>query len=74
MNDYVLFIRDHGAKDVVDFHPDKASAQRALAAYVTAKTGQDVPSDPEAAGEVIAAYFDRDQTFYTIAGVPAGSR
>ena len=74
MNKFVLFIRDHGAKDVLDFHPDEASAHKALAAYVTEKTGRDLPSDPGDADEAIAAYFDRDRTFYTIAGVPAGAR
>ena len=74
MTKYVLFIWDHGAKDVLDFHPSEMSAKKALAAYVTKKTGRDLPSDPEAAGEEIANYFNRDKTFYAIAGVPAGAR
>ncbi|MDJ0277619.1 hypothetical protein QLH51_12515 [Sphingomonas sp. 2R-10] len=73
MNKFVLFIRDHGSADVLDFHPDQASAQRALEAYVSEKTGQPVPSDPDAAEQVIARYFDRDKSFFAIAGVPAGS-
>jgi len=74
MNKFVLFIRDHGAKDVLDFHPDEASAHKALAAYVTQKTGHDLPMDADAAAEAIAAYFDPKRTFYTIAGIPAGTR
>lgn len=73
MNKFVLFIRDHGAADMLDFHPDQASAQSALEAYVTAKTGQELPSDPAAAEQAIANYFDHDKTFFAIAGVPAGS-
>jgi len=73
MNKFVLFIRDHGAADVLDFHPDQASAQSALEAYVTEKIGQPLPSAPAAAEQVIASYFDRDNTFFAIAGVPAGS-
>lgn len=74
MTKYVLFIRDQGAKDVLDFHSREMSAKKALAAYVTKKTRRDLPSDPEAAVEEIASYFNRDKTFYTIAGVPAGVR
>ncbi len=74
MNKFVLFIRDHGAKDVLDFHADEASAHKALAAYVTQKTGRDLPTDADAAAEAIAAYFDPERTFYTIAGIPAGMR
>ncbi|MBD8546907.1 hypothetical protein [Sphingomonas sp. CFBP 8760] len=74
MNKFVLFIRDHGAKDVLDFHADEASAHKALAAYVTQKTGRDLPTDADAAAEAIAAYFDPARTFYTIAGIPAGTR
>ena len=73
MTRYVLFIRDHGAVDTLDFHPDQKSAQRALQAYVTEKTGQAMPSAPEAVEQVIARYFDRDRTFFAIAGVPAGT-
>jgi hypothetical protein len=74
MSKIVLFIRDHGADDAVSFHPDKAAAYEALAAYVTERTGRDLPTDAEAKADAIAAYFDPDQTFYTIAGVPAGAR
>jgi hypothetical protein len=74
MTKYVLFIRDHGTNDVLDFHPSEMSAKKALVAYVTEKTGRDVPSDPEAAVEEIASYFNRDKTFYAIAGVSAGAR
>ena len=71
MNKFVLLIRDHGTADKLDFHRDQASAQRALEAYVAEKTGQALPSDPDAAEQAIASYFDRDNTFYAIAGVPA---
>lgn len=74
MNKFVLLIRDHGAKDALTFHPDEESAQNALAAYVMEKTGHDLPSDVDAAAKAIAAYFDPDRTFYTIAGIPAGAR
>jgi hypothetical protein len=74
MTKYVLFIRDQGAKDVLDFHPSEMSSKKALAAYVTDKMGRDLPSDPEAAVEEIASYFNRAKTFYAIAGVPAGAR
>lgn len=73
MTRYVLFIRDHGAADTLNFHPDQKSAQRALQDYVTEKTGQTMPSDPHAAEMAIASYFDRDRTFFAIAGVPAGA-
>jgi hypothetical protein len=72
MDKFVLFISDQGDTDVLDFHPDKGSAHKALAEYVTKKTGRALPSDPEAAGALIDSYFDCDRTFYTIAGVPAG--
>jgi hypothetical protein len=74
MDKFVLFIREQGATDVLDFHPDKGAAHKALAEYVTKKTGRALPSDPEAAGALIDSYFDSDRTFYTIAGVPAGGR
>ena len=74
MSKIALFIRDHGAEDAVSFHPDQASAHKALAAYVTEKTGQDLPTDAQAKADAIAAYFYPDRTFYTIAGVPAGAR
>ncbi len=74
MTKYVLFIRDHGAKEVLDFRPSEMSAKKALAAYVTKKTGRDLPSDRVAAVDKIASYFNRDKTFYAIAGVPAGAR
>ena len=74
MDKFVLFIRDQGAADVLDFHLDMGSAQKALAEYVTKKTGRALPSDPEAAGALIDSYFDCDRTFYTIAGVPASGR
>ena len=74
MTKHVVFIRDHDAKDVLDFHPSKRSVKKALAAYVTKKTERDLPSDTEPAVEEIASYINRDKTFYAIAGVPAGAR
>ncbi len=74
MNKVALFIRDHGTSDILDLHPDEASAQKALAAYVAERTGRTLPSDPEAANAEIASYFDPDRTFYTIAGISAGTR
>lgn len=63
MTNYVLFIRDQGANDVLNFRPNEIAAKKALAAYVTKKTGRDLPSDPEAAVEEIASYFSRHKTF-----------
>jgi hypothetical protein len=73
MKKFVLFIRDQGASDVLDFHPTERAAQEALAAYVGTKTGRDLPSDPKAASEEIASYFNGGPNFYAIAGVPAGA-
>lgn len=73
MTKFALFIRDHGAHDLLDFHQDEASAQQAVIDYVAEKTGKVLPSDPEEASEAIKAYFDGDNTFYTIAGLPAGA-
>jgi hypothetical protein len=74
MTRIVLFIRVPGASDILDYHTDQASAWAALGAYVQQKTGRDIPADRSSAKPAIDAYFEGDDAFYTIAGIPAERR
>lgn len=75
MQRIILFIRDPGQSDTIDFHPDEASARRALASYVRDKTAQpDLTPRAENDDEIIAAYFANPAATYTIAGVASDAR
>lgn len=75
MRRIILFIREPGQSDTIDFHPDEASARRALATYVRDKTAQ-LHSLPPADNDddIIAAYFANPDATYTIAGVASDAR
>jgi hypothetical protein len=73
MERILLFIREAGQQDVVDFHPDEVSARRALATYVRKRTKAALPhSDND--DDAIAAYFASPTAVYTIVGVADGAR
>jgi len=73
MKRILLFIREAGQQDVVDFHPDEASARRALATYVRKRTKAATPHS-ENDDDAIAAYFATPSTVDTIVGVAGGGR
>jgi hypothetical protein len=73
MKRILLFIREPGQQDVVDFHSDEASARRALATYLRKRTKAALPhSDND--DDAIAAYFATPTAVYTIVGVAGGAR
>lgn len=66
---FLLFIRDEGREDVVDFHPDRPSARNALVSYVRQQDrGADEPH-PINDDVAINTYFAREGTMYAIARV-----
>ncbi len=69
MERFVLFIREPGAKDVVDIHMNKPAAHSALVDYVRTRAAIiDLPVSPDD-DEAIRSYFEDTEGMYTIARV-----
>jgi hypothetical protein len=69
MERFLLFIKDGTNEEFTDLHPDKPSAKKALIAYVRQRESESGQSNHINDDDAIAAYFDDDTSFYTIARV-----
>lgn len=69
MECFLLFIRERDREDILDLHPDKPTARKALIAYVRRqrdRVGKPQPINDDAA---VRTYFKRDGSMYSIAKV-----
>ncbi len=69
MERFLLFIKDGTKDEFADRHPTEPVAHKALVGFVRQREGE--TGQPQTIGDddAIAAYFDDDTSFYTIARV-----
>ncbi|TVV76947.1 hypothetical protein [Sphingomonas solaris] len=69
MDRFLLFIRESGREDILDFHPDKLAARRALVAYVRRQANDHLHPHPINDDVAVQTYFKREGAMYSIARV-----
>jgi len=69
MDRFLLFIRDQDREDILDFHPDKPAARKALVAYVRRQAHDVRQPHPINDDVAIRTYFKREGAMYSIARV-----
>ena len=69
MERFLLFIKDGSNDEFADLHPNEPSAQKALVSYVRQRESEADQPHVISDDDAIAAYFDGQTSFYTIARV-----
>jgi len=69
MERFLLFIKDGTKDEFVDLHPNEPSAHKALIGYVRERESEAGQPHAISDDDAIAAYFDDEASFYTIARV-----
>lgn len=69
MDRFPLFIRENGREDILDFHPDRPAARKALVAYVRRQANDHSHPHPINDDVAVRTYFDRGGAMYSISRV-----
>lgn len=69
MERFLLFIKDGSKDEFADLHPNEPSALKALVSYVRQRESETGQLHAISDDDAIAAYFDDNTSFYTIARV-----
>jgi hypothetical protein len=69
MERFLLFIKDGTKDEFADLHPTEPAAHKALVGYVRQRESDTGRPHKIGDDDAVAAYFDDDTSFYTIARV-----